>query len=233
MMLASWLVKWRQSLGQFVLQASAWLLKWSQSLGQFVLQASASRAVGPKPYPADAHDARLLARQMAPNHWGSLFCKRLGLRGPWSQNPTQLMLMMLASWLVKWPQPLGLRGPWGQNPTQLMLMMLASRPVKWPRPLGQFVLQTSWASGSVGPKPSPAHAHDARLLARQMAPITGAVCSASVCLAPQMEPITGAVCSASVWGFGGREARTYDAHDAPPGTKIRDPIVHHMLSVAG
>ena len=143
-----------------------------QPLGQFVLQASwASGSVGPKPYPADAHDARLLARQMAPttgavcsasaasraagpkphpadahdarllapNHWGSLFCKRLGLRGPWGQNPTQLMLMMLASWP-----------------------------------------QTTGASRAVGSKPHPADAHDARLPARQMAPTTGAVCSANV-----------------------------------------------------
>ena len=59
MMLASWLAKRRQSLGQCVLQApeaegavwpeqsqlmlmmlASWLAKWCQSLGQFVLQAS-------------------------------------------------------------------------------------------------------------------------------------------------------------------------------------------------
>ena len=61
----------------------------------------------PEPRPADAHDARLLARQMAPSTWVSLFCKRLGLRGPCGQNHGQLMLMMLASWLANWPQAHG------------------------------------------------------------------------------------------------------------------------------
>ena len=75
MMQASWLAKWRQSLRQFVLQglggrcgqnnAQFRLIKWRQSLRQFVLQASeACGAAWPEQYPADAHDARLLARQM-------------------------------------------------------------------------------------------------------------------------------------------------------------------------
>ena len=38
---------------------------------------------------------------------GSLFCKRLRVRGRCGQNNTQLMLMMLASWLAKWRQSLG------------------------------------------------------------------------------------------------------------------------------
>ena len=59
---------------------------------------------------------------------------------------------------------------------QLMLVMLASWLGKW----RQFVLQASEAQGAVWPEQQPADAHDARLLARQMVPITGAVCSASI-----------------------------------------------------
>ena len=61
-----------------------------------------------------------------------------------------------------------------------MLMMLASWPAKWQQSLGQLVLQASEALGAVWPEQDPADAHDARLLARQMAAITGAACSASV-----------------------------------------------------
>ena len=71
-----------------------------------------------------------------------------------------------------------------------MLMMLAAWLVKWPQSLGQFVLQTSGASGAARPKPYAADAHDARLLVRQMAPITRAVRFANV------------------RGFGGRAAKT-------------------------
>ena len=108
-----------------------------------------------------------------------------------------------------------------------MLMMLAAWFVKWPQSLGQFVLQTSGAWGAVRPKPCAADAHDARLLVRQMAPITRAVRFANVrgfgavrpkpyaadahdarLLVRQMAPITRAVRFANVRGFGGRAAKT-------------------------
>ena len=106
-----------------------------------------------------------------------------------------------------------------------MLMMLAAWFVKWPQSLGQFVLQTSGASGAVRPKPYAADAHNARLLVRQMAPITRAVRFANVrgavqpkpyaadahdarLLVRQMAPITRAVRFANVRDFGGRAAKT-------------------------
>ena len=174
MVLDPWLVKWPNHSGSsfckrlasgarrpnhmqlMLMMLASWFVKWPQSLGQFVLQTSgASGAVRPKPYAADAHDARLLVRLNGPNHSGSSFCKRPGLRGTRGQNHTQLMLMMLASWFVKWPQS-----------------------------LGQFVLQTSGASGAARPKPYAADAHDAR-----------------------MAPITRAVRFANVRGFGSRAAK--------------------------
>ena len=204
-----------------LMMLASWLDKSPQSLGQFVLQASgASGAVWRERYPADAHDAgssnrpnhsgslfckrpglrgpcgengtQLMLMMLAswlvsPNHSGSLFCKRPGLRGPCGENGTQLMLMMLASWLVKSPQSLGqfvlqagLRGPCGENGTQLMLMMIVCWLVKSPQSLGQVVLQASGASGAVWRGRYPADAHDARFLACQITPITRAVCFASV-----------------------------------------------------
>ena len=57
----------------------------------------------PEQCPADAHDARVLARQIAPIT-GAV---RLELSGRCGQNNAQLMLMMLASWLAKLRQSLG------------------------------------------------------------------------------------------------------------------------------
>ena len=79
------------------------LVKCMQSLGLLVLQRLASRtALWPEMYPADAHDAPLLPRQM--------------------HAITGLMLMMLPSCLVKCMQSLGL----------LVLQRLASKTALWP-----------------------------------------------------------------------------------------------------
>ena len=106
----------------------------------------------PEQCPADAHDARVLARQIAPIT-GAVCSASVWSRGLCGQNNAQLMLMMFASWLAKWRQSLGslfckrleLRGLCGQNNAQLMLMMLASWLAKWRQSLGQFVLQASGA----------------------------------------------------------------------------------------
>ena len=90
------------------------IVKCAQSLGNSVLQRLVSRgALWPGIYPADAHDAPLLPRQM---------CARTGAVGVatsglvlWSKN-TQQMLMMLAC-----AQSLG----------QLVLQRLASRGALW------------------------------------------------------------------------------------------------------
>ena len=92
------------------------LVKCMQSLGQLVLQRLASRrALWPEMYPADAHDAPILPREMR-------FCNAWRLGGPCGQKCTQLMLMMLPSCLVKCMQSLG----------QLVLQRLASRRALWP-----------------------------------------------------------------------------------------------------
>ena len=84
-----------------------------QSLGQLVLQRLVSRtALWPEMYPADAHDAPLLPRQM------HAITRAVGFATPGAQ----LMLMMPPSCLVKCMQSLG----------QLVLQRLASGTALWP-----------------------------------------------------------------------------------------------------
>ena len=93
------------------------LVKCMQSLGQLVLQRQASgTALWPEMYPADAHDAPLLPRQM------HAITRAVGFGRPCGRKCTQLMLMMLPSCLVKCMQSLG----------QLVLQRLASRTALWP-----------------------------------------------------------------------------------------------------
>ena len=89
----------------------------SASTGQLVLQHLETR--GPEIYPADAHDAPLLPRQMRAST-GAVGSARSGSRGPCGRKFTQLMLMMLPSCLVKCAQALG----------QLFLQHLESKG--WP-----------------------------------------------------------------------------------------------------
>ena len=122
------------------------LVTCMQSLGLLVLQRLASRtALWPEMYPADAHDAPLLPRQMHAIT-RAVFCNAWRLGRPCGRKCTQLMLMMLPSCLVKCMQSLGL----------LVLQRLASRTALWPEMY-------------------PADAHDAPLLPRQMHAITRAV----------------------------------------------------------
>ena len=144
-----------------------------QSLGQLVLQRLVSRtALWPEMYPADAHDAPLLPRQM------HAITRAVGFATPGAQ----LMLMMPPSCLVKCMQSLG----------QLVLQRLASsRTALWPemypadahdapllprmQSLGQLVLQRLASRTALWPEMYPADAHDAPLLPRQMHAITRAV----------------------------------------------------------
>ena len=84
------------------------LVKSAQSLGQLVFATSGVEGtMWPEVYPADAHDAPLLPRQMCAVTWGSWFLQHLECRGPCGRKYTQLMLMMLPSCLVKCAQSLG------------------------------------------------------------------------------------------------------------------------------
>ena len=140
-------------------------------------------------------------------------CKRLELRGRCGQNSAELMLMMLASWPITGADcSASVWGRCGQNNAQLMLMMLASWLAKSRSHCGSLLCTR--LGRAVRPEQFPPD--DARLLARQMAPVTGAVCSASVWSFggrcgqnnAQLAPITGAVCCASVWSLGGGAAKT-------------------------
>ena len=78
----------------------ALLPRQMHSLGQLVLQHLESRgAMWPEIYPADAHDAPLLPRQMRALT-GQLVSQHLQSRGPCGRKYTQLMLVMLPSCLV-------------------------------------------------------------------------------------------------------------------------------------
>ena len=96
-------------------------------------------------YPADAHDAPLLPREMRKITGTVGFATFDVWKGPVAGKYTELMLRMPPSCLVKCAQSLG----------QLALQSLASR------------------GGPVAGK-YPADAHDAPLLPRQMRAITGA-----------------------------------------------------------
>ena len=96
------------------------LVKCVQSLGQLALQHLESKgAMRLEIYPADAHDALLLSRQM---HTINTITGAVGLRGLCGQKYTQLMLMMLSSCLVKCTQTLG----------QLAVQHLESKGAMWP-----------------------------------------------------------------------------------------------------
>ena len=125
MMLASCLLKSAQVLGRWVLQASgaqgagkttqlmimmlaSCLLNSSQSLGRWFCKRLELR--GPCEWennPADAHDARLLPPQICAITRAVGFASVWSLGGHASGKTTQLMLMMLASCLLKSAQSLG------------------------------------------------------------------------------------------------------------------------------
>ena len=108
----------------------------------------------PEVYPADAHDAPLLPRQMRAVIGAVGFCNIGSLVGPCGRKYTQLMLMMIPSCC-------------GRKYTQLMLMMLPSCLVKCAQSLvGQLVFATSGVQGAMWPEVYAADAHDAPLLPR-------------------------------------------------------------------
>ena len=156
------------------------LVKCAQSQGQLVSQHLESKgAMWPEIYPADAHDAALLPRQILVKFSQSL--EHLLLQH--LESSTQLMLVMLPSCLAKCAQSLGswfcniwsLGGPCGRKYPQLMLVMLPSCLVKCAQSPGQLVLQHLESRQAMWPEISPADAHDAPLLPRQMRAIIGAV----------------------------------------------------------